>query len=127
VLDGDGQRPDALGEVLAGISTLQVTFDFPDAPAAAERARASLERAAAAGKEHALVITPRDGTSDGQILRLVEQTHATVPGTKIVVHPAPGTDRAPLDRRYAMLLEQATAIHRDTELVMRIPGPVGMR
>ena len=127
LLDCDGQRPDAVAEVAKGVRMVQVTYSFGDVPALAERAIATIGAAASTGVEHALVITPRDGTSDGQILRLVEQAHATSAGTKIVVHPSPGGERAPLDRRYASLLEQAMAIHRDTELLMRIPGPVGVR
>lgn len=128
MLDCDGQRPDVLSEVIDGLTMIQVTFDFfGDAPALADRAIATLRAAESAGKEHAAVLAPRDGTSDGQILRFVEQAHALAPGTKIVVHPAPGSEKAPLDRRYATLLEQAMAIHRDTELAMRIPGPVGVR
>jgi hypothetical protein len=127
MLDCDGQRPEAVPLVAADVSMIQVTYDFGDAPASAERALASLAAATRAGRAHAAVLVPRDGTSDGQILRFVEQTHATAPGTKIVVHPGEGAMRTSLDRRYATLLERAMAIHHDTVLLMRIPGPVGSR
>jgi len=127
MLDCDGQRPDDAANVMAVIAMLQVTFEFGDAPAVAERALASLKHAADARKEHALVLAPRDATSDGQVLRLVEQAHAAVPGARVVLHPAPAGERAPLDRRYATLMDQAMAIHRDISLVMRIPSPVGVR
>lgn len=127
VIDCDGQRPDAVAMVAPGIALLQVTYEFADNPALGERVLATLASASEASVDHSLVLAPRDGTSDGQILRFVEQTHATAPGTKIVVHPVPGAERGPLDRRYATLLEQSMAIHRDTELAMRIPGPVGVR
>jgi hypothetical protein len=127
MLDCDGQRPDDVLAVLDALVLLQVTFEFGDAPALAERALASLAHAAAAKKSHAMVLAPRDATSDGQILRIVEQTHAATPGAWIVLHPSPSGEKAPLDRRYATLIDQATAIHRDTTLIMRIPSPVGMR
>jgi organic radical activating enzyme len=127
VLESDGQRPDALADVARVLSMVQVLWEFTDAPSGTERVVASLAATAASGKEHALTLAPRDGTSDGQILRLVEQAHAAAAGTKIVIHPAPAGEKAPLDRRYAMLLEQAMTIHRDVALTMRIPAPVGVR
>lgn len=127
VLESDGQRPEALEDVVRVVTMVHVLWEFPDAPSGAERTVASLVAVASAGTAHALTLAPRDGTSDGQILRLVEQAHAAAPGTKIVIHPAPAGEKAPLDRRYATLLEQATMIHRDVVLTMRIPGPVGTR
>jgi hypothetical protein len=127
MLDCDGQRPDDVLAVLEVLWLVQVTFEFGDAPALAERALVSLAHAATAKKEHALVLAPRDATSDGQILRIVEQTHAMAPDARIVLHPSPSGEKMPLDRRYATLMDQATAIHRDVTLVMRIPSPVGVR
>jgi hypothetical protein len=127
MLDCDGQRPDDLAPVLGSLAMVQVTFEFGDAPAVAERAITSLRHAAAAKVGHALVLAPRDATSDGQILRLVEQAHGAVPAVQIVLHPAPSGDKPPLDRRYATLMDQAMAIHRDIMFMMRVPGPVGVR
>lgn len=127
MLDCDGQRPEDVAAVVGALAMLQVTFEFGDAPAVAERALASLRHAASAGKEHALVLAPRDATSDGQVLRIVEQAHAAVPGVHLVLHPSPAGEKTPLDRRYAMLVDQAMAIHRDLTLLMRIPSPVGVR
>ncbi len=127
VLENDGQRPESLADVVRVLSMVHVLWEFPDAPSGAERVVASLAATAAAGTEHALTLAPRDGTSDGQILRLVEQAHAAAPGTKIVIHPAPAGEKSPLDRRYATLLEQAMTIHRDVVLTLRIPAPVGVR
>jgi hypothetical protein len=127
MLDCDGQRPDDLAPVLGSLAMVQVTFEFGDAPAVAERALTSLRHAAAAKVGHALVLAPRDATSDGQILRLVEQAHGAVPAVQIVLHPAPSGDKPPLDRRYATLMDQAMAIHRDIMFMMRVPGPVGVR
>lgn len=127
MLDCDGQRPEALSEIVSGMAMVQVTHDFRDAPAQVERALTSLQTAARAGKEHAVVLAPTDGTSDGQIVRFVEQAHAAVPRAVIVLHPIPMVDRISLDRRYASLLERAMAIHPDIRLAIRIPGPVGVR
>ena len=127
MLDCDGQRPDEAAQVMGALALFQVTFDFGDAPALVDRALASLKAAALAKKEHALVLTPRDTTSDGQVLRLVEQAHAGSPAVRIVLHPAPAAEKAPLDRRYATLVDQAVAIHGDVTLAMRIPSPVGVR
>lgn len=127
MLDCDGQRPAAVARVAPAITMVQVTYEFGDAPASGERATESLATAATAQREHALVLIPRDGTSDGQFLRFVEQAHVAAPGTKIVVHPTPGRDRTSVDRRYATLLEQAMEIHRDTVLLLRIPAPAAAR
>jgi hypothetical protein len=116
-----------LAPVLASLSLLQVTFEFGDAPALAERALTSLRSAANAKIGHALVLAPRDATSDGQVLRLVEQAHDAVPAVQIVLHPSPSGDKPPLDRRYSTLIDQAMAIHRDVVFLMRVPGPVGVR
>jgi organic radical activating enzyme len=126
MLDSDGQRPESLPELLHLVTLVQVTVDFTE-PVLLERALATLAATAAAGREAALVLVPRPGTTDGQILRLIEQAHASVPGTKLVVHPpspnAPGT----IDPRYGRLLEQATTLHPDVTMVMRVPVPVGVR
>ena len=127
MLDCDGQRPEGVEAVVGILSMLQVTFEFGDAPALAERALTSIGHAARAKKPHALVLAPRDATSDGQVLRLVEQAHAASPDVLIVLHPAPSGEKAPLDRRYATLIDQAMAIHKDVVLTMRIPSPVGVR
>ncbi len=127
MLDCDGQRPDDLASVIGSLTMLQVTFEFGDAPALAERALSSLRGAASTKIGHALVLSPRDATSDGQILRLVEQAHAAVPDVQIVLHPSPSGEKQPLDRRYATLMDQAMAIHRDVVLVLRVQGPVGVR
>jgi hypothetical protein len=127
MLDCDGQRPEEAAQVMGALALFQVTFEFGDAPALADRALASLKAAAAAGKDHALVLAPRDTTSDGQVLRLVEQAHAAVPRVRLVLHPSPAAEKAPLDRRYATLVDQAMAIHGDLALIMRIPSPVGVR
>jgi hypothetical protein len=86
----------------------------------------SLGEAASAGIEHAMVLAPGDAVSDGQMLRVIEQTHAASDKAIIVIHPpmALPVDR---DRRWVMLMEKASALHKDTRLVLRLPPPTGTR
>ena len=128
MVDCYGERPEAVTRVAPHVSMVQVTVEFATAPSSLDRALASLVAAAAAGREHAAVLAPHDGTTDGQMLWFIEQAHTAVPGTKIVIHP-PAVDRTggALDRRYASLMERALAIHRDIALWLRVPGPVGAR
>ncbi|HUF26737.1 MAG TPA: hypothetical protein VMM18_07125 [Gemmatimonadaceae bacterium] len=127
MVDTDGQRPDALETVRKHVTLFQVTLDCNVTEAAAERAMETLRSAAAAGREHALVVCPAEDTSDAQILRIVEQAHAASAGTIIVVHPIPGPDVRTLDRRWAAVLEGAMTLHRDVRLALRLPPPVGLR
>jgi hypothetical protein len=126
MLDCDGQRPELIDQVTHSVSMVQITPDVVDGPAS-ERALRTLASAVTAGLDHAVVLSPRDGATDGQMLRFVEQAHSAAPGTKIVIHPLMSPERSSLDARYATLLEQAMFIHHDTVLLMRIPGGVGTR
>lgn len=127
MVDTDGQRPDAVAGLKKHVSYFQVTLECSGPMATVERAMKSLSAAAEAGREHGLVICPAEDTSDVQILRIVEQAHAASDGTMIVVHPLPGPDLRMLDRRWAVLLEGAMALHGDVRLALRLPPPVGMR
>ena len=66
MLDTDGQRPEALGELAPFLALAQVTVEFwvPDATIA--RAIETIKQAAIAKCAHALVLCPREDTSDGQ-------------------------------------------------------------
>ena len=80
MLDCDGQRPDAVardhGRAVDAPGDLRVRRRARRSPSArSPRSRSAV----AAKKEHALVLAPRDATSDGQILRLVETAHAVSP------------------------------------------------
>lgn len=135
MVDCDGERPDAVTRIAPYASMIQIVVEFNSAPASLDRAVASLAAADAAGREHAAVLAPHEGTTDGQMLWFIEQTHAAAPGTKIVVHPALQGERTaggrggggPLDRRYASLIERGLAIHRDIVLWVRVPSPLGGR
>jgi hypothetical protein len=87
----------------------------------------TLAAAAGANCAHALVICPKDDTTDGQMLRLIEQAHQTSADTEIVIHPFLTGEPPMLDRRWSTLLEQAMALHCDTRLALRLPAPAGLR
>ena len=126
LLDVDGQRPDALAPLLKHLGLLQVVLDGAAADANLERACESLGAAKAASLAHALVVLPGDATSDGQLLRIVEQAHSASEQVQVVVHP-PANVPVDRDRRWIMLMERATALHGDTRFMLRLPPPTGMR
>lgn len=127
MLDTDGMRPDELGSLLGHLALVQVTVDFSGGEAALDRVIDTIKVAAAGGVAHALVLIPRDDTSDSMLLRLVEEAHAASAATQLVIHPPVGENAAVLDRRWASLLEQAMSVHADTRLSMRIAPPTGLR
>ncbi|GAC1614223.1 MAG: hypothetical protein NVS4B3_28610 [Gemmatimonadaceae bacterium] len=124
LLDSDGQRPEAIEAVRDFVTLIQVTFDPAAGAASAERVVATLKVAAAAKRDHALILVPRDAGSDGQLLRIVEQAHGVSDSMVIVIHPPSGGDP---DRRWASLLERAAALHADIRIVLRLPPPLGTR
>jgi organic radical activating enzyme len=127
MLDTDGMRPDQLSALLGHVALVQVTVDFSGGEAALDRVIDTLKVAAAGGVPHALVLIPRDDTSDSMLLRLVEEAHAASAATQVVIHPPVGENAAVLDRRWASLLEQAMSVHADTRLSVRIAPPTGLR
>lgn len=128
MLDTDGQRPAELGLLARHLKLIQVTLEGSAgaADASVERGLDSLRVAAKQGVEHALVLAPDDRTSDGQLLRIVEQAHGASGATMVVVHPPPNlpVDR---DRRWMMLLERTASLHGDVRFTLRLPPPVGTR
>jgi len=126
-VDTDGERPEAIGALKQWLKLVQVTLEISNNSRPFDRPLDTLREAAAAGCDHALVLVARDDTSDGQLIRIVEQAHGASAGTMIVVHPGPTGERPTLDRRWATLIEQAIAIHSDTRLALRIPGPAALR
>jgi hypothetical protein len=128
MLDTDGLRPEALAPLAPHLALTQVTIEFVGPEATLTHAIDTIVAAAKAKCAHALVLCPRDDTSDGQLLRTIEQTHAASAATQIVVQPPmPGGEQPMLDRRWAMLLDQAMATHADTRIVLRLPPPAGLR
>jgi hypothetical protein len=126
MLDCDGQRPQEIAELRDFVKLAQVTVEGPSADANAERAFESMQVAAKAGMQHALVICVDEKTTDALVLRLIERAHATSEQVAVVVHPSTGVpvDR---DRRWTTLFERAASLHNDVRLALRLPPPTGMR
>jgi len=126
MLDIDGQRPDEIAALAKHVALVQVTLEGGSLDSSSERALASLKAAADAGLEHAMVLAPGEQASDGQLLRIVEQSHAASPKTVVVIHPPYNTpvDR---DRRWVSLIERSAALHPDVRLSLRLPPPTGTR
>lgn len=126
LLDVDGQRPDEIAALAKHVTVLQVTLEGAGMDSLIERAMESIKIAADKGIEHALVLAPGEQSSDGQLLRIVEQTHAASGKSVVVIHPPYNTpiDR---DRRWVTLLERSAAVHPDVRLWLRLPPPTGTR
>ena len=128
MLDTDGQRPEAIAPLAPFLSLIQVTIDFEGPQTTLSRAMETIAAAHAAARAHALVLCPRDDTSDGLVLRAVEHLHTLSVGAEVVLHPPlPKGEPPALDRRWAVLLERAVAAHGGTRLALRIPPPSGLR
>lgn len=128
MLDTDGMRPEELPALLGHLALVQVTVEFSGSEAALDHAIATLKVAAKGKVAHALVLVPREDTTDSVLMRLVEEAHAASAETQVVIHPWVTDDTTPvLDRRWATLLEQLLSVHADTRLALRIPPPTGLR
>lgn len=127
MLDTDGMRPDELPGLVGHLALVQVTVEFTGSEAALDHAIASLKAAANGKVPHALVLVPREDTSDSMLLRLVEETHGASAAAQVVIHPPVGENANSLDRRWANLLEQAMVVHADSRLAMKIAPPTGLR
>jgi organic radical activating enzyme len=127
LLDIDGQRPDGISALAKHVAMVQVTIEGTAmGEPAVERALASIKAAESQKLDHAMVIAPGEQTSDGQLLRIVEQAHAASAKTVVVIHPPYNTpvDR---DRRWVTLIERSAALHADVRLSLRLPPPTGTR
>ena len=128
MLDTDGQRPETLAKLLPHLALTQVTVEFIGGDAMLDNVISSISVAAKGGCAHALALCPREDTTDSSLLRLVEEAYAASATTQVVIHPFLTGDANPmLDRRWASLLEQASAMHGDVKLAMRLPPPTGLR
>jgi len=127
MLDIDGQRPEGIKPLAKHLTLVQVTIEGTAmAEPNVERAVTTLKAADAEKLDHALVLAPGEQTSDGQLLRIVEQAHGASAKTAIVIHPPMNTpiDR---DRRWVTLLERSAALHSDVRFSLRLPPPTGTR
>lgn len=128
MLDTDGQRPEALSILAPHLAMVQVTIDFVGPEAMMTHAMETISAASGAKCAHAMVLCPREDTTDAQVLRAVEEAHHHSEGTQVVIHPPmPSAEEPWLDRRWASLLDQATATHSDVRLSLRLPPPTGLR
>lgn len=127
MLDSDGQRPEALAMIAPHLAMTQVTVEFVGPEATRVSAIETIAAASGAGCPHALVLCPREETTDAQLLRLIERAHATSADTQIVIHPVLTGEPPVLDRRWSSVLEQGMALHADTRLALRLPAPTGLR
>lgn len=128
LLDTDGQRPGVLAEIAKRIAVVQVTVEFTGPDAVITQAINTLGVAAKAGCRHALVLAPREDTTDAQMLRIIEQASQVCKGVEVVIHPnVPVGESTMLDRRWSMLLEKAMTSHVDCSVLLRIPPPTGLR
>jgi organic radical activating enzyme len=126
MLDTDGQRPESLKTLAPFLALAQVTVDFWSPDSTLANVIETISQASRAKCAHALVLCPREDTSDGQVLRVIEQAHGVSANTKVVIHP-PSGEQHMLDRRWAALLDQAMSTHTDTRLALRLPPPAGLR
>ena len=126
MLDHNGQRPEALDAILGSLALVQVTLTGAEEDAQVARAMATLRRAADKHVAHALVLALEADTSDGRLLRIVEQTNSASADTSVVLHPA-AESLSSRDRRWLVWLERAAALHGDVRILARLPEPTGMR
>jgi hypothetical protein len=126
MLDTDGQRPDGIEALRKHVALVQVTLEGSTMEASVERAMASIKVAADAKIEHAIVLAPGEQVSDGQLLRIVEQSHAASEKAAVVIHP-PYNIPIDRDRRWVTLIERSAALHPDVRLSLRLPPPTGTR
>src|SRR4051812_48233810 len=84
MLDTDGQRPEEIAELKGFLTLAQVTLEGPTVEAQSDRAFESLQAAAKASFQHALVVCVDERTTDAHILRIVERAHAASEATSVV-------------------------------------------
>jgi organic radical activating enzyme len=126
MLDSDGQRPDETALLTPHVALVQVTLDPAASHGMLEHAYESLRVAARATCAHAFVVAASVETSDSQVLRAVEHARDASAETDVVLLP-PISAESSVDRRWAVLLDQAMQLHIRTTLGARILPPAGMR
>lgn len=127
MIDTDGQRPEAVETVRKHANLFQVTVDFTGPDAMLSRSLETVTAARDGKVAQALVLVPREETTDPMVLRVVEQAHDASEDVSIVIHPWVSGERGALDRRWSVLLERASPLHADIRITLRVPAPAGMR
>jgi organic radical activating enzyme len=125
MLDHDGQRPEALEQIVKSLALVQVTLTGGEDEESVSRAMATLRGAAHKHVAHALVLLVEADPSDGRLLRIVEQAKEASAETAVVVHPT--IDSLSEDRRWLLWLERASGVHGDVRLLPHLPEPTGTR
>jgi hypothetical protein len=126
MINTNGQRPEAVRELGDHITLVQVTPELDSGAEAIDLAMRTLAEAVSAGYQHALVLRPKVGTSDEDLVAIVGRAHGVSEGTIVVVHPPDIGNDSP-GRRWLVLLEQLSGAHDDVRLLPRLPAPTGMR
>lgn len=127
MLDTDGQRPVVLEKLQPYVQLVQITVDTGVDQPALERIAETVKQCARLGLASAVAINGRDNASDSDYLRIVESAAGANAQAMIVMHPSPAEERKPLDRRWSMLVEQATMRQPDVRVALRLNGPVTPR
>jgi hypothetical protein len=127
MLDTDGQRPALIEKLQPYVQMVQMTVETSIEGPALERVAESVKQCDRLGLLSAVAISGRDNASDSDYLRIVESIAAANAKASIVMHPSPTEERKPLDRRWSMLVEQASMRLRDVRVVLRLNGPVTPR
>jgi pyruvate-formate lyase-activating enzyme len=127
MLDTDGQRPANIEKLQPYVKFVQLSVDTSVEGAALERVVESVKHCERLGLVCTVAISGRDNASDSDYLRIVESIAAANAKVAIVLHPSPAEERKPLDRRWSMLVEQASMRLRDVRVVLRLNGPVTPR
>ena len=124
MLDTDGQRPGVIEKLQPYVQMVQITVDTSVEEPALERVAESVKQCDLLGMAAAVAISGRDNASDSDYLRIVDSIAGANAKAMIVIHPSPTEERKPLDRRWSMLVEQASTRLSDVRVVLRLNGPV---
>lgn len=116
----DGLRPEAVRELAPLLRAVEVCSDGTAGATILGRIYSTLGTALECGLEHALTLEPGEHTTDAQLLRLVEQSHAVSELVTIVIHPEEPPGGGPLEPRWLELLAQAAELHDDVRLARRL-------
>ncbi len=123
MLDHDGQRPTELEGLLSALQLVQVSVNGNETGGAVDRLCRTMSTTAARGVQHAVVMLPAEGVSDGPLLRIVEQVHHASGEAQVVLHPPTAVRPGEDDSRWAQWLERAMSAHGDVRVLPRWPVP----
>ncbi len=125
--ESDGQRPEAVRELAPRLKMLQLCSDGTAGAAMLGRFYATMGVAVECGLEHSLILEPGEQTTDAQLLRLIEQSHAVSEKVAMIIHPEEPQGGGPVDLRWSQLLAQAAELHDDVRILRRLLPPGEMR